>query len=72
MNNIEKVIWKSGFRKGFIADKMGLVQSNISNWISGERVPSKSNIRKLCKILNCKVKDLFPDGIKKEKNESNN
>ena len=63
MNKIKEVIWDSGFRKNYIAEKMGIVPSNISNWISGDRCPSKSNIRKLCKLLGCKVKDLFPEGI---------
>ena len=66
MNNIKKVIWKSGFRKGYIAEQMGIAQSNISNWISGDRKPSKPNIRMLCKILKCKVKDLFPEGVKND------
>ena len=64
MNYIEKVIWKSGFRKGYIAEQMGVVQSNISMWIAGDRIPSKPRIRMLCKILKCKVKDLYPEGIK--------
>ena len=68
MNNIKKVIWDSGLRKGYIAEQMGIVPSNISNWISGERTPSSKNIRMLCKILKCKVKDLFPDDLEKEKN----
>ena len=68
MNNIKKVIWDSGLRKGFIAEQMGIVPSNISNWISGDRKPSKPNIRMLCRLLKCKVKDLFPDDLEKEKN----
>ena len=67
MNNIDKVIWDSGLRKGFIAEQMGIKQSNISMWISGERVPSKPRIRMLCRLLKCKVKDLFPSGIGKDK-----
>ena len=63
MNNINEVIWASGLRKGFIAKKMGVKQSNISMWISEDRIPSKPRIRLLCKILKCKVKDLYPEGI---------
>ena len=64
MNNIKQVIWDSGYRHGYIAEQMGVLPSNISMWISGDRVPSKPRIRMLCKILKCKVKDLFPEGIK--------
>ena len=64
MNNIDKVIWDSGLRKGFIAEQMGIKQSNISMWIAETRVPSKPRIRMLCRLLKCKVKELFPEGVK--------
>ena len=66
MNNIEQVIWSSGFRKGYVAEQMGVPASNISMWISGSRIPSKPRIRMLCKILKCTVVDLYPNGIGKE------
>ena len=66
MNNIEQVIWDSGYRKGYVAEQMGIVQSTISMWISGNRIPSKPRIRMLCKILKCKVRDLYPEGVPRE------
>ena len=60
MNNIKQVIWDSGYRKNYIAEKIGVPPSHISMWISENRVPSKDRVRKLCKILNCKAGDLFP------------
>ena len=66
MNNIEQVIWDSGYRKGYVAEQMGIVQSTISMWISGNRIPSKPRIRMLCKILECKVRDLYPEGVPRE------
>lgn len=67
MNNIKQVIWDSGYRKGYIAQQLGVHPSDISSYITGARVPSKERIRAMCKLLNCKVKDLFPDGINKKK-----
>ena len=64
MNNIKQVIADSGYRKNWIAEKVGVHPSHISMWISESRKPSKLRIRMLCKLLNCKVVDLFP----KEKN----
>ena len=64
MNNIKQVIWDSGYRKNYVAAKIGVHPSHISMWISGDRKPSKPRVRKLCKLLNCKVKDLFPEGVK--------
>ena len=63
MNNIDKVIWDSGLRKNYIAEQMGVLPSMISMWISGQRIPNRPRIRMLTRILKCKVKDLFPEGI---------
>lgn len=63
MNNIKEIIWDSGYRKNYIAEKMNVHPSVISMWISGSRVPSANRIKKLCKILNCKKTDLYPGGI---------
>ena len=64
MNNIKQAIWDSGYRKNYVAEQIGVHPSHISMWISGDRKPSSARVRKLCKLLNCKVKDLFPEGVK--------
>ena len=66
MNNIKQVIRKKGYLKKYIAEQVGVHPSIISMWISEDRKPSKSRVRKLCKILKCKVLDLYPGGIKNE------
>ena len=63
MNNIKQVIKDSGYRKNWIAEQIGVKPSHISMWIGESRKPSKERIRKLCKIVGCKVKDLFPEGV---------
>ena len=60
MNNIKQVIADSGYRKNWIAEKVGVHPSHISMWISEERKPNKPSILMLCKVLGCKVLDLFP------------
>ena len=65
MNKIKEVIWDSGLRKNYIAEKLKVQPSHISMWISEDRVPNRPRIRQLCKILGCKVKDLFPEGVPK-------
>ena len=64
MNNIKKVIWKSGYRKNYIAEKLKVPPSHISMWISEDRIPNPERVRKLCKILGCKTVDLYPGGYK--------
>ena len=64
MNKIKEVIARTGLRKNWIASQMGLHPARISEWISETRKPNKVRIRALCKILKCKVLDLFPEGVK--------
>jgi transcriptional regulator with XRE-family HTH domain len=60
MNNIKQVIKVSGYRKNYIAEKIGVPPSHISMWISEDRKASPERVRKLCKILGCKTVDLYP------------
>ena len=62
MNNIKQVIALSGLKQSWIANKIGEHPSRISDWIAGRRIPSSPKKRMLCKLLNCKVVDLFPKG----------
>ena len=64
MNRIKEVIADSGLRKNWIATQMGVHPARISEWIAERRTPNKVRIRTLCKILKCKVLDLFPEGVK--------
>ena len=61
---MKQVIADKGFRKNWIAKRIGEHPSRISDWIAGRRIPSSPKKRMLCKLLGCKVLDLFP----KEKN----
>lgn len=55
---LQKLIDESGYRKDYIAKRIGVCKSQISHWISGRRKPNKNNIEKLAIILNCSVEDL--------------
>ena len=68
MNRIKEVIALTGLRKNWIAQQMGVHPSHISMWISEERKPSKARIRSMCKLLNCKVLDLFPKSQEEDGN----
>ena len=64
MNRIKEVIADSGLRKNWIATQMGVHPARISEWIAERRKPNKARIRALCKLLKCKVADIFPQGVK--------
>lgn len=61
MNNIKKCILKSGFKNTYIAEQMGVHDTEISNWIAGRRTMTKDKVRKLAKLLKCKMTDLYPN-----------
>ena len=65
MNNIKEVIARTGLRKNWLAEQIGVHPARISEYISETRKPNKARIRMLCKLLGCKLKDLFPNGVKK-------
>ena len=65
MNKIKQVIWDSGYRQNYITEKMNIQQSVLSMWINESRKPNKERMKQLCKWLNCKPKDLYPEGMPK-------
>lgn len=40
-----------------IAEKLGVDNSSISNWVSGKFIPNDANMRKLCKLYGIKLAD---------------
>jgi len=58
-NNINVWIAKRGYKKRYIAEKLGVSQTVLSRWINGHSNPSLENALKLANILKCKVDDLF-------------
>ena len=58
-NNLNKWITKSGYKKKYIADELGVSQTVLSRWISGKSNPSLENAFKLAELLRCKVDDLY-------------
>ena len=66
-NNIKEYIERSGYRTNFLAKQIGCHPSDISHYISGDRVPNRERLGRLCSILKtspeiqkCNQKDLYP------------
>lgn len=56
---IDEMILKSGLKKGYIANELGINPVTLSNYISGKRKISLELAVKLAEILHCKVDDLY-------------
>ncbi len=66
-NKLKEYIHMSGYKTNFLAEQMGCHPSDISHYISGERVPNRDRLSKLCSVLKtspnikkCNLKDLYP------------
>ncbi|PTY76225.1 hypothetical protein B5V89_18700 [Heyndrickxia sporothermodurans] len=57
--NIETYIKNSGLRKGYIADKLKISSTQLSNVIAGRSFLRTKKLFKLAKLINAKVDDLY-------------
>lgn len=58
-SNIGKIIDDQGFKKKYIADKMEVSPTQLSNWINNRNYIPIDKAYKLAELLNCKVDDLY-------------
>ena len=49
---IAEALRQSEFSQKEIAEKLGISESNITNWKNGENLPSVETLYKLCQLLN--------------------
>jgi len=53
-SKIGEIIDSQGYKKKYIAERMDITQSQLSNWISGRSYPPMDKAFKLAKFLNVK------------------
>jgi transcriptional regulator with XRE-family HTH domain len=58
-SRIGEQIDKSGYLKKYIASKLEITPTQLSNWISGRSYPTADKLFKLADLLGCKVDDLY-------------
>lgn len=56
---IGRLIDERGYRRKFIADKMGVTPQQLSNWIHERNYPTIDKAFKLADLLGVKVDDLY-------------
>ena len=57
-NSIKDKILESGYTQNHIAKVLGVHFSEISQWVSGRRIPNRDRKKALAKLLKCKMSDL--------------
>ncbi len=65
MNNIREIIKEKGLRSKWVAEQLGVAESDLSNYKSENRKVPQDKIVKLARICGVSVKDLFPEVIRK-------
>ncbi|WP_368657611.1 helix-turn-helix domain-containing protein [Metabacillus halosaccharovorans] len=58
-SNIGKLIDEKGYKKKYIAEKMEVTPTQLSNWINNRNYIPIDKAFKLADLLNCKVDDLY-------------
>jgi len=56
---IGELIEQSGFKKKYIAKKMGVSDDTLTSWIKGKTWPRLNQAVALADLLDCDVNDLF-------------
>ena len=71
MNRIKELLARNGLKVKWVAGQIGCHPTEVSNWISGRRIPSLSRAIKIASLLGCAVEDLFQTTIEKQQGENN-
>jgi transcriptional regulator with XRE-family HTH domain len=64
---IEAQMAKKGMHQKALSDRSGIGERRISDYVRGQRSPSLSNLRKLCRALGLTVDTLMDRAAKLEK-----
>ena len=57
----KEIIEDRGLTQKHIAKKIGVSETDISSYIAGRRRPNHERLVAMCRLLNCKIVDLYPN-----------
>jgi DNA-binding XRE family transcriptional regulator len=60
-SKIGEYIERSGYRKDFVAKKIGVSYRQLAKYITGDSFPTVPKLFALARLLGCKVDDLYED-----------
>ncbi len=61
MNKIKEVIKREGRKQKWIAEKIGVSETDVSSYIANRRKPNHERLTAMCRLLNCRIVDLYPN-----------
>lgn len=63
MIKLGEILKKRGIKQIYIAEKLGVSESSVSNWIRGKHIPQPKYILKLTLLLNVTIEELINEKI---------
>tara|TARA_R100000742_G_C4195728_1_gene26390 strand:+ start:154 stop:378 length:225 start_codon:yes stop_codon:yes gene_type:complete len=61
MNRIKEVIKERGLRANYIAEEVGISDTDLSNYIAERRKPNHDRLIAMTKVIGCSITDLYPN-----------
>jgi len=61
MNRIKEIIKEKGLRANFVADQVGVSDTDLSNYIAERRKPNHDRLIAMTRTIGCSITDLYPN-----------
>ena len=58
-NNLKYYMNKYGYNQSTLAEKLGVSNTSVFYWISGDKFPRMSKVVAMCELFNCTKADLL-------------
>lgn len=56
---LKEILKTKGVKQNWLAQKIGVSEVTLSNWVKEKSVPSKKNVEKLSKVLDVPLNELI-------------
>ena len=61
MNKIKEIIKREGRKQKWVAEKIGVSETDVSSYIANRRKPNHERLTAMCRLLNCRIVELYPN-----------
>ena len=65
MNRIKEIIKERGLRANYIAEQVGVSDTDLSNYIAERRTPNHERLIAMTRAIGCSITDLYPNAKRK-------
>ena len=58
---LKEELKKRGIKQKWLAEKIGVSETDISSYIANRRRPNHKRLTAMCRLLGCRIVDLYPN-----------